>query len=117
VVDKLRLVTLAAINTPPPISPTVGIQQLLKQIATQAMKRRANGHLAGFKIQVTSMPNILKNPDNNCVYFLRRFGKNRLRNVFFSASSSASSVTRSAGRNRQIFSLTDTNSLHNWRNR
>jgi hypothetical protein len=87
-------------------------QQFGHGVRAGLMDRRANGHLGSFQIQLTGAPTVGKNPLQLKFYLAGSFFADRRRR-FFSCSVGMSS----AGRARQIFSLTCSNSWHNWRKR
>jgi hypothetical protein len=93
------------------IPAAVGIKQVLEQTAAYPVRGCTNGHLTGFQVHMPVVPQIVKNTLHKPIYFLRHFPENCFCNFFFSASRSFSSSMTAAGRSRQIFSFTSTNSL------
>ena len=87
-------------------------QQFGHGVRAGLMDRRANGHLGSFQIQLTGAPPVGKNPLQLKFYLAGSFFADRGRRFF-----SSGARTSSAGRARQIFSLTCSNSWHNWRKR
>jgi hypothetical protein len=96
----------------PAIAPTVGVQYLLQQHASQLMHGGADRKLARLQVYLALPLPIAQQPSDQVVYFLGDLLANRVRNFFFSCSSSAGSSTSRRGRCAQIFSLTSTNSRH-----
>src|SRR5436853_5437119 len=110
IAHKFGGMPLAAIEVGAAVPAAIAVEQLLQEHAPHLMHGRANGHLAGFQIQVSQPLAILQHLPHEPVYFLFRFSTKFLRSFFFNCSSSFSSLMVRAGRNCLILSLTAINS-------
>jgi hypothetical protein len=89
ILDKLGAVPLRAIDPASPVSPAVGVQQLLQNVASGPVHRCPESFLARFQIHMPQLLPVPEHPHYSTPDFFFDLLPNCLDNVFFNVSNSA----------------------------
>lgn len=110
VLEKGRLVALAAGEVGPPVPPTVGVEEVLQESAAHLVQRAPQGQFGGLQVQGPAAFALPQDPRDYVVEFRGDFLANRRCNFFFNCVSARASATSWTGRSSQSCSLVSTSS-------